>query len=152
VRFASEDVGNADTNALTVALAARDAYHFLGLPEGALALAQAVIYLAAAPKSDAAYRAWGAAVSDIRAGRCEPVPMNLRNAPTQLMSGLGYGDGYQHAHDFEDAATDMECLPPGLRGRRYYEPRDDGPEKSLRERLDHFARLRATLGARRRTT
>ena len=150
VRFASEDIGNADPRALSVALAARDAFHFLGLPEGALALAQAVLYMAGAPKSDTAYRAWGEVVSDIRAGRVEPVPMNLRNAPTGLMKDLGYGRGYQHAHDFEQAVTDMSCLPEGLKGRVYYHPSESGYEKTMKERLEHFARLRKDLGARRK--
>ena len=150
VRFASEDIGNADPRALTVALAARDAFHFLGPPEGSLALAQAAIYMATAPKSDAAYRAWGAAVADIRAGKVEPVPMNIRNAPTGLMSSLGYGKGYQHAHDFENGVTDQDLLPPGLKGRVYYEPGDSGHEKLIRERMAHFAELRKRAGARRK--
>ena len=151
VRFASEDVGNADPRALTVALAARDAFHFLGLPEGALALAQAVLYMACAPKSDTAYKAYGEAVSDIRAGRVEPVPMNLRNAPTGLMVDLGYGRGYQHAHDFEAAVTDMSCLPDGLKDRAYYRPSESGYEKTMKERLEYFERLRKDLGARRKS-
>jgi putative ATPase len=150
VRFASEDVGNADPRALQITLAARDAFHFLGLPEGALALAQAVLYLAAAPKSDASYRAWGEAVGDIRAGRVEPVPMNIRNAPTGLMKGLGYGKGYQHAHQFEEAITDQDLLPPGLKGRVYYKPTDAGEEKSIKERLERWAEMRKRLGARRK--
>ncbi len=150
VRFASEDIGNADPRALQVAMAARDAFHFLGLPEGALALAQAVLYMASAPKSDAAYRAYGQAVSDIRSGRIEPVPLNIRNAPTRLMSDLGYGKGYQHAHEYEDAVTDQACLPPGLAGRVYYHPTESGYEKTIKERLAHFAGLRRRLGARRR--
>jgi len=150
VRFASEDIGNADPRALTIALAARDAFHFLGPPEGALALAQAVLYMATAPRSDAAYRALGAAMSDIRSGKVEPVPMNIRNAPTGLMSGLGYGKGYQHAHDYEEGVTDQDCLPPGLKGRVYYQPADSGYEKTIRERMERFAELRKRIGARRR--
>ncbi len=150
VRFASEDVGNADPGALSVALAARDAFHFLGLPEGALALAQAALYLAAAPKSDAACRAYGEAAADVRAGRLEPVPMNLRNAPTGLMSHLGYGRGYQHAHDFDEAVTDQECLPPGLKGRVYYRPSESGFEKTIKERLDRIRAIREQRAARRR--
>ena len=150
VRFASEDVGNADPRALSVALAARDAFHFLGLPEGALALAQAVLYLATAPKSDAAYRGYSAAVADIRAGKIEPVPLNIRNAPTGLMAGLGYGKGYQHAHDYEEGLTDQDCLPDGLKGRVYYTPTDSGYEKTIKERLAHFAELRSRMGARRK--
>ena len=150
VRFASEDVGNADPRALAVALAARDAYHFLGLPEGALALAQAVIYMAAAPKSDASYRAYSEAVKDIRSGKVAPVPLNLRNAPTPLMSGLGYGKEYQHAHQYEDAATDQECMPDGLTGRVYYKPSGAGQEEEMGNRLARFAEIRRKLGARRK--
>ncbi|HET9480308.1 MAG TPA: replication-associated recombination protein A [Candidatus Polarisedimenticolia bacterium] len=149
VRFASEDIGNADPRALTVALAARDAFHFLGLPEGSLALAQAVLYMATAPKSDAAYRAYGEAVADIRAGRVGPVPVNLRNAPTPLMSGLGYGRGYQHAHDYDDAITDQDCLPPVLKGRVYYRPTESGYEKTLKERMERAAEIRRSRGGRR---
>ncbi|MFQ5701593.1 MAG: replication-associated recombination protein A [Acidobacteriota bacterium] len=152
VRFASEDIGNADPGALTVALAARDAFHGLGLPEGALALAQAVLYMATAPKSDAAYRAYAEAVSDVRAGKTGPVPMNLRNAPTPLMSGLGYGRGYQHAHDHEEAVVDQACLPADLQGKVYYRPTEMGQEKAIRERLERFAQLRKRIGARRKTT
>ncbi len=150
VRFASEDIGNADPRALQVALAARDAFHFLGLPEGALALAQAALYLAAAPKSDAVYRAYGDAVADIRAGKVEAVPMNIRNAPTGLMKGLGYGKGYQHAHQYEEGVTDQDLLPPGLAGRVYYHPTDSGEEKEMKERLARWAELRRKMGARRK--
>ncbi len=150
VRFASEDVGNADPGALQVALAARDACHFLGLPEGSLALAQAVLYMATAPKSDAAYRAYSQAVSDIRAGKVRPVPLHLRNAPTGLMSHLGYGKGYQHAHDFEERVTDHDCFPAGLEGRVYYEPTEAGFERTIRERLARFASIRRELGKQRK--
>ncbi|HZI92798.1 MAG TPA: replication-associated recombination protein A [Patescibacteria group bacterium] len=150
VRFASEDIGNADPRALQVALAARDAFHFLGLPEGALALAQAVVYMATAPKSDATYRGYAEAVGDIRAGKVAPVPMNIRNAPTGLMSDLGYGKGYQHAHDYEAAVTDQDLLPAGLKGRVYYRPTESGYEKTIRERMTYFAELRRRLGARRK--
>jgi len=145
VRFASEDVGNADPRALQMALAARDAYHFLGLPEGALALAQAVLYMATAPKSDAAYRAYGEAVSDVRKGKIGPVPLHLRNAPTGLMSDLGYGKGYQHAHDMEGGVTDQACLPPELEGRVYYRPAGAGYEKTIKERMAWFAEARRKL-------
>ena len=151
VRFASEDIGNADPRALTVALAARDAYDFLGMPEGALAIAQAVIYMATAPRSDASYRAYGEAVADIREGRIHPVPHNIRNAPTGLMKDLGYGKGYQHAHDFEQGVTDQALLPPELAGRVYYHPADSGYEKTIKERLAWFAELRSKLGARKRS-
>jgi putative ATPase len=150
VRFASEDVGNADPRALQVALAARDAFHFLGLPEGALALAQAALYMATAPKSDAAYRAYGEALADIRAGKVEPVPMNIRNAPTGLMAHLGYGKGYQHAHDFEESVTDQDCLPPGLKGRVYYRPTESGYEKTIKERMALWAEVRKRVGVRKK--
>jgi putative ATPase len=150
VRFASEDIGNADPRALQVALAARDAFHFLGLPEGALALAQAALYMATAPKSDAAYRGYGKAMADIRAGKIEPVPLNIRNAPTGLMADLGYGKGYQHAHDFAEALTDQDCLPPGLKGSVYYHPTESGYEKTIKERMAHWAELRKRLGVRKK--
>ena len=150
VRFASEDIGNADPAALSIAIAARDAYHFLGLPEGALALAQAAIYMATAPKSDAAYRGYGAAVSDVRDGRVHPVPLHLRNAPTPLMSGLGYGKGYQHAHDYEEGLVDRSCLPPELEGRRYYEPIESGHEKRIRQAMADRAERLARLGPRKK--
>ncbi len=143
VRFASEDVGNADPRALAVSIAAREAVHFLGLPEGALALAQAAVYCATAPKSDAIYRAWGEAVQAIREGSTDSVPMNIRNAPTGLMAHLGYGKGYQHAHDDEEAVTDMECLPPSVRGRRFYRPTERGYEKTVRQLMQERERLRA---------
>jgi putative ATPase len=136
VRFASEDVGLADPSALAQALAARDAFHFIGLPEGKLALAQAVVYLACAPKSNALYRAYGAAAEDALEGVTEPVPLHLRNPVTRPMKSWGYGKGYQYAHDFEEKTTSMECLPEGLRGRRYYEPTEEGFEKRLKARLE----------------
>ena len=142
VRFASEDVGNADPRALMVAVAAKEAVHFIGLPEGALALAQAAVYCATAPKSDRVYRGYGEAVAAIRAGKTDPVPLHLRNAPTGLMSSLGYGVGYEHAHDYEDAVAAMECLPESLRGRRFYVPSDAGYEKTIRQFLEHREALR----------
>jgi len=147
VRFASEDVGNADPRALSVAVAAKEAFHFLGLPEGALAIAQAAVYCATAPKSDSVYRAYGEAVDDIRAGKIGPVPHNIRNAPTGLMKELGYGKGYQHAHDYEAGVTDMQCLPDALRGRRYYRPSDSGYEKTIRQLMDYRDELRRKRGA-----
>jgi len=146
VRFASEDVGNADPRALSVALAAKESVHFLGIPEGALALAQAAIYCATAPKSDAVHRAYGEAVADIRAGKVEPVPLNIRNAPTGLMANLGYGDGYQHAHEFEEGVTDMDCLPPVVKGRRYYRPSDSGYERTVRQLMEHREEIREKRG------
>jgi putative ATPase len=147
VRFASEDVGNADPRALSVALAAKESVYFLGVPEGALALAQAAIYCATAPKSDAVYRAYGEAVNDIRAGKVEPVPMNIRNAPTGLMANLGYGEGYQHAHEFEEGVTDMDCLPPVVKGRIYYRPADSGYERTVRQLMEHREEIRKRRGA-----
>jgi len=152
VRFASEDVGNADPRALTVALAAKEAFHFLGLPEGALALAQAAVYCATAPKSDRVYRAYGEAVRTIRAGDVEPVPLAIRNASTGLMANLGYGKGYQHAHDHEEGVTDMGCLPDSLRGRRFYRPADAGYEKTIRKLMDYRDELRRKHGARKRAS
>ncbi|MBI3827591.1 MAG: replication-associated recombination protein A [Candidatus Rokubacteria bacterium] len=143
VRFASEDVGNADPAALALTLAARDAYHFLGTPEGELALAQAVIYLALAPKSNAVYVAWDEARDDVRQRPAEPVPLHLRNAPTGLMKNLGYGRGYQYAHDAPDARVEQEHLPQALRGRAYYRPTDRGQEAEIARRLAAWKRWRA---------
>jgi putative ATPase len=143
VRFASEDVGNADPRALEIALAARDAAHTLGMPECNTALAQAVIYLSAAPKSNAVYRAYLAAARDATQDLADPVPLHLRNAPTTLMKDLGYGDGYKYAHDEPEAVADMSCLPERLQGRRYYEPTDRGIEARIKEAL---ARARGSRG------
>ena len=142
VRFASEDVGLADPQALTQALAAWDAYHRLGSPEGELALAQAVLYLALAPKSNAAYEALGAARRTVEESPAEPVPAALRNAPTRLMRDLGYGAGYVYAHDTEEGVGGLDCLPAGLQGRRFYRPRDSGLEAEMGRRLDRFRELR----------
>ncbi|HEY6555374.1 MAG TPA: replication-associated recombination protein A [Vicinamibacteria bacterium] len=136
VRFASEDIGLADPQALVLAMAAQQAVHFVGMPEGALALAELVVYLAAAPKSNAVYRAYGEAVKDALLTRAEPVPRWIRNAPTRLMKDLGYGEGYRYAHDEEEGVAGMECLPEGLLGRRYYRPTDRGREKDLGARLE----------------
>jgi putative ATPase len=149
VRFASEDVGNADPQALAVALRARDAYDFLGMPEGALALAQAAAYLALAPKSNALYIACGRVEEDLRSGLTDPVPLAIRNAPTSLMKDLGYGRDYQYAHDLEEGTADMECLPERLRGRRYYEPKLAGFEKTLQERMKEIESLKARRRERR---
>src|SRR5256712_204920 len=149
VRFASEDVGNADPQALAVALRARDAFDFLGMPEGTLALAQAAAYLALAPKSNALYVACGRIQEDLKAGLTDPVPPAIRNAPTPLMKNLGYGRDYQYAHDLEEGTTDMECLPERLRGRRYYEPKPFGYEKTLQERIKEIEGLKARLRERR---
>ena len=143
VRFASEDIGNADPQALTVALAAKEGYHFLGSPEGELALAQAAVYLACAPKSNAVYAALGRVRREINASGAQPVPLHLRNAPTKLMKGLGYGRGYRYAHDEPGAQVLQEHLPEALRGKRFYYPTERGFEKTIRERLSYWARLRA---------
>jgi putative ATPase len=143
VRMAVEDVGLAAPEALNLCLSARDAMHFLGSPEGELALAQAVVYLALAPKSNAVYTAYGAVTADIEATAAEPVPLHLRNAPTKLMKSLDYGKGYQYAHDVEGRVADMECLPPSLAHRRYYHPTQEGREKLLALRMDEIARIRA---------
>ena len=142
IRMAIEDIGMADPRALEQSVAAMQAVHFLGIPEGDLALAQAAIYLCVAPKSDAAYRAMDRAHEDVEKTIAEPVPMNLRNAPTRDMKAWGYGAGYQHAHQFEDAIPDMECLPPSLAGRQYYFPTDRGLEKRIAERLEEIRKLK----------
>jgi putative ATPase len=142
VRFASEDVGNADPQALTVAVAAKDAVHFIGMPEGNTALAQAAIYLATAPKSNAVYRAYGAAAEAAERDAAEPVPLHLRNAPTALMKQLDYGKGYRYAHDEADAIANMDCLPENLRGRKFYEPTERGFEKEIKRRLDGWAEIK----------
>ncbi len=143
VRFASEDVGNADPQALMVCVAAKEAVHFMGMPEGNTALAQAAVYLATAPKSNAVYRAYGAAAADAHTEAAEPVPLHLRNAPTSLMKTLDYGKGYRYAHDEPDAVAGMDCLPPSLAGRTYYQPTDRGFEKEIKRRLDGWARIKA---------
>jgi putative ATPase len=135
VRMAVEDIGLADPRALEQAIAAQQAAHFLGIPEGDLALGQAAIYLAVAPKSDASYKALGAAVETVEKSPTEPVPMQLRNAPTRAMKQWGYGAGYQHAHQFEDAMNTMECLPESLKGTRFYQPTDRGMEQRIAQRL-----------------
>ncbi len=135
IRFASEDIGNADPRALTLAIAAKDAYHFLGTPEGELALAQCVTYLATAPKSNAVYVAYGAVKKDVAEAPADPVPLHIRNAPTALMGELGYGAGYKYAHDFEDAYIEQDYLPDRLRGRTYYHPTDRGLEADIKKRL-----------------
>jgi putative ATPase len=142
VRFASEDVGNADPQALVVTVAASQAAHQLGMPEANTALAQATIYLATAPKSNAVYRAYGAASGDATHDLAEPVPPQLRNAPTRLMKDVGYGRGYRYAHDEPDAVADMDCLPPRLQGRQYYQPTTRGYEKILAERLEKWAAIK----------
>jgi putative ATPase len=142
VRAASEDIGNADPQALVFAIAVQQTVHFLGMPEAGVALAQLVTYLAASPKSNAAYMGYGEAVREVRQGDNPPVPLHIRNAPTRLMKDLGYGRGYQYAHDFEDQTAAMECLPDALAGRRFYEPKDAGFEKEIKERLEKMKKAR----------
>jgi putative ATPase len=136
VRFASEDVGNADPQALTVAVAAKDAVHFIGMPEGNTALAQAAIYLATAPKSNAVYRAYLDAAAAAAHEVAEPVPLHLRNAPTRLMKELEYGKGYKYAHDEPEGVAEMECLPPAHRGREFYQPAARGREAAVKKWLE----------------
>jgi len=142
VRFASEDIGIADPQALSVAVAAKEAVHFIGMPEGNTALAQAAIYLATAPKSNAVYVAYSAAAQDAERDVAQPVPLHLRNAPTPLMKDLQYGKGYRYAHDEADAIAEMQCLPPALEGRKYYEPTDRGFEQEIKRRLDRWRTIR----------
>ena len=142
VRFASEDIGNADPQALTVAVAAKDAVHFIGMPEGNTALAQAALYLATAPKSNAVYEAYNQAAADAQNDVAQPVPLHLRNAPTKLMKDLAYGKGYRYAHDEADAVADMSCLPPALDGRKYYQPTERGFEKEIKRRLDGWEEIK----------
>jgi putative ATPase len=146
VRMAVEDIGLAEPNALSLCMAARDAVDFIGMPEGNLALAQAVVYLSLAPKSNALYTAYGAVQEDVERTAAEPVPLHLRNAPTALMKGLGYGKGYEYAHDIEGKVADMQCVPDNLRNRTYYHPTEEGVEKRIRERLEEIKRRRAKLG------
>jgi len=148
VRFASEDIGNADPQALTVAVAAKEAVHFIGMPEGNTALAQAALYLATAPKSNAVYEAYSRAAEDAHKDVAQPVPLHLRNAPTKLMKDLQYGKGYKYAHREADAIADMSCLPSALEGRKYYEPRERGFEKEIKRRLDGWEEIKK----KRRTT
>ncbi len=145
VRFASEDVGLADPRALTLSLAAKDAVHFVGRPEADLALAEAAVYCALAPKSNAIYKAWKSVLATIEEGATDPVPMEIRNAVTGLMKVEGYGKGYQYAHDHDDAVTTLECLPERLRGRRFYEPTSRGLEEELAARIEAWRAARRRL-------
>ncbi|RME28783.1 MAG: replication-associated recombination protein A [Candidatus Zixiibacteriota bacterium] len=151
VRFASEDIGLADPYALTLTLNARDSYHFLGSPEGELAIAQAVIYMACAPKSNAAYVAFGKALDDAKSRGSLPVPLWLRNAPTGLMKALDYGKGYQYAHDYDEALTDQEYFPEELAGTVYYHPTDRGRESRLHEYLQRFRAYRDKMKRRKQS-
>jgi len=145
VRMAIEDIGLADPRAMEQALAAVDTFRFLGEPEGDLALAQAALYLALAPKSDSTYKALAEVKGDVQRTVADPVPLHLRNAPTQLMKEVGYSEGYEHAHDQDNAVTAMECLPESLAGKRWYHPTNRGVEKRISERLEEFRRQRAEL-------
>jgi putative ATPase len=142
VRMSVEDIGLADPNALSLCMAARDAVDFIGMPEGNLALAQAVVYLSVAPKSNALYTAYSTVQIDVERTAAQPVPLHLRNAPTSLMKNIGYGQGYQYAHEVEGKVADMECLPDNLREREYYVPTNEGVERRIRERLEEIKRLR----------
>jgi len=143
VRMASEDIGLAEPGALAITLAAKDAFDFLGAPEGHLALAQAAVYLALAPKSNAVYTAYGEVIEDVHKTEADPVPLHLRNAVTGLMKNVGYGKGYKYAHDYDDKLTDMSCLPDNLANRTYYSPTDQGFEQRLRSRLDEIRKLKS---------
>ena len=146
VRFASEDVGLADPQALVLAVAAKDAVHFIGMPEGGLALSEIAVYLALCPKSNALYTAYGEAVDDIREKPNLPPPLAIRNAPTKLMKEAGYGTGYRYAHDLPEKTAGLSCLPDALQGRNYYRPSGEGREKELKERADALRALRARVG------
>jgi putative ATPase len=147
VRMASEDIGLAEPGALAVTLAAKEAFEFLGPPEGNLALGQAAVYLSLAPKSNAVYTAYGAVEKDLQNTIAEPVPLHLRNAVTGLMGHIGYGKGYQYAHNAEEKVTDMTCLPESLAGRTYYKPTDQGFEARIRQRLEEIRRIQKKAGA-----
>jgi putative ATPase len=146
VRMAVEDIGLADPNAMALTIAARDVVDFLGQPEGDLALAEAVVYLSVAPKSNALLTAYGEVVADVETTSAEPVPLHIRNAPTKLMKDLGYSKGYQYAHDFEEKVADMDCLPDKLKGHRYYHPTQEGVEQRISERLAEIRKLRSRAG------
>jgi putative ATPase len=143
VRMASEDIGLAEPGALAVTLAAKEAFDFIGPPEGNLALAQAAVYLSLAPKSNALYTAYGDVMGDVQKTEADPVPLHLRNAVTGLMKNIGYGKGYQYAHDAEDKVTDMTCLPDNLAGRSYYKPTDQGFEARIRQRLEEIRKIKS---------
>lgn len=145
VRFASEDIGLADPQALSVALSAKEAYDFIGSPEGELALAEAVIYLASAPKSNRAYKAFAKAMKDVEERPFEPVPLHLRNPVTDLMKAIGYGKDYLYAHDFAHSTTNMETFPKKFKGRRYYEPGDLGFEKDVKKRMEWWKALKKRI-------
>jgi putative ATPase len=143
VRMASEDIGLAEPGALAVTLAAKEAFEFIGPPEGNLALAQAAVYLSLAPKSNALYAGYGDVIEDVRKTEADPVPLHLRNAVTGLMKNVGYGKGYQYAHDYEEKVTNMSCLPENLAGRTYYQPTDQGFEQRIRQRLEDIRKIKS---------
>ncbi len=143
VRMASEDIGMAEPGALAVTLAAKEAFEFIGPPEGNLALAQAAVYLSLAPKSNALYTAYGDVMEDVRKTEADPVPLHLRNAVTGLMKNVGYGQGYKYAHNFDEKVTDMQCLPDNLAGRTYYQPTDQGFEQRIRQRLEDIRKIKS---------
>ncbi|MBN1222991.1 MAG: replication-associated recombination protein A [Candidatus Aminicenantes bacterium] len=145
VRFATEDIGLADPEALALVLNAKNAYDFLGSPEGDLALAEAVIYMATAPKSNRAYTAFSKAMKDVNASPYEPVPLQLRNPVTRLMKEIGYGENYKYAHDFDQVTSDMETFPEKLKGRKYYEPGNLGLEKEIRKRIEWWDNLKKSM-------
>ena len=147
IRMAVEDIGLADPQALSLCVAAREAVDFVGMPEGNLALAQAAVYLSIAAKSNALYTAYGAVLEDVERTAAEPVPLHIRNAPSGLMKGLGYGSGYQYAHDLESKVANMQCLPDNLRDQIYYRPTNEGVEKRIRERLEEIKRKRTGASA-----
>jgi putative ATPase len=143
VRMAVEDIGLAAPEALNLCLSAKQTLEFLGTPEGDLALAEAVVYLCLAPKSNSVYTAWGAVRKEIEQSRQEPVPLHLRNAPTKLMKELDYGKGYRYAHNEEGRVAEMDCLPASLKGRSFYHPTQEGREKLLAQRMEEIRRIRA---------
>jgi putative ATPase len=147
VRMASEDIGLAEPGALAITLAAKDAFDFLGAPEGNLALAQAAVYLSLAPKSNALYTAYGEILEDVHKTEADPVPLHLRNAVTGLMKNIGYAQGYKYAHNFDDKVTDMTCLPDNLSSRAYYKPTDQGFEARLRTRMDEIRKIKSRSAA-----
>ncbi|MFM8533235.1 MAG: replication-associated recombination protein A, partial [Acidimicrobiia bacterium] len=142
IRFASEDIGNADPQALAISIAAKDAVHFIGMPEGNTALAQCVLYLATAPKSNAVYMAYNAAADAAKNDFAAPVPLHIRNAPTKLMKQLDYGKGYNYSHDEPEAVANMECLPDNLKGREFYKPTEYGFEREIVKRLAFWKKIR----------
>jgi len=145
VRFASEDIGLADPQALAIALHAKEAYEFIGSPEGDLALAEAVIYLASAPKSNRAYVAFSKAMKDVEKSPFEPVPLHIRNPVTTLMKDVGYGKDYKYAHEFQYGTTDMETFPERLKGRKYYEPGEFGREKDIKKRMEWWENIKEKI-------